>query len=341
MESRVLNYTTDNHPKCHIDGPLKMILWAGDMVDNGITDIERLPGYDVYLCFGFTKTIQPNIDYIYSRETPGYICIVDARSEEQMSRFIKEFRGRFSYIDSDYRGNTPWMNPEYYYDLLQDGGKAFNVEGINGSYMYRGDYINALETFAPILPSKLNDERRYTEAMLQLAKDNNLDVDMAWTSPDLKDPYYTSIRENQNIYSSYRKSLNPYHVGARMLGENDLEDYWSKLSETVMSFNIDNAERETKCSLDELFGSSWQRFKNYLIKRVENCVNNKEEFNEYTAEDFGRVQLILKFISTAKRFVGFRTHYGFYEDPRKNGNPRVYGMWLEKDRSAIKNNADE
>jgi hypothetical protein len=116
-----------------------------------------------------------------------------------------------------------------------------------------------------VLSDKLNDERRYTYLMLEVAKNNNLQVDMAWTSPDLKDPYYDEIRKSQEKFSFQRKMLNPYHIGARIMGEDMLEEYWSALSEKVLTFNIQGAETEAKCSLEELFGSDrWQRFTRYI-----------------------------------------------------------------------------
>ena len=330
MDSRVLNFTLDIVPKHTLNGPLKMILWAGDMVHNEVTDIERLPGYDIYLCFGFIHTLQANIDYLYKRKEPGYICIIDVNSERQMTDFITLFKGQFSYIDSDYHGNTPTMKPEYYNALLQTGGRAYNVEGINGLIMYRSDYINALETFAPILSAKLNDERRYTPDMLKLAKESELPVDMVWTSPDLIHPYYNNIRKGQENYSNYRKSLNPHHVDARVLGENRLEEYWSKLSESVLTFNIKYAETEANCELQELFPSYWPRFTKYLRERVEPLVDDLVDFREFIGNDIGKVQKLLKQSVIAKNFTGFTTHYGYYIDKRKKEYPVNYGMWFEK-----------
>jgi len=98
---------------------LRMVLWAGDCVHDTITDVERLPNFDVYLCFGFSQTLPENVDYIYSkRSRPGIICIIDVWAKEQMDRLIEVFRGRFSVIDSDYNGNTPTLPREYYDALL-------------------------------------------------------------------------------------------------------------------------------------------------------------------------------------------------------------------------------
>jgi len=331
MDSCVINYTLDSKVKCLIEGPLKMILWAGDCVHNGITDIERLPDYDIYLCIGFTEWIKENSEFLSKREKPGYICCIDTCSPEQMTEFVKDFMSRFCLIDYDYHGNTPSFKPEYYACLLSSDGKAYNIEGINGLIMYRGDYMNALETFGPILNDTLNNERRYIKPMLDLAKDNKLQVDMAWTSPDLKEQYYDTIRLGQNNFSSKVRSLNPKHDIARMMGEERLEEYWSQLSDEIMVFNKNRAEHEAKVPLEELFGAlRWERFTKYLTQKVEGIVQDISEFKEYTEYDFTRVQRVLKLSIVARAFTGFTINYGFYPDLRKEGHPRTYGLWISK-----------
>ena len=331
MDSCVMNYTSGRIAHCSIEGPLRMILWAGDCIHNGITDVERLPGYDIYLCMGFVHGLQENIEFLSKREKPGYICIINNSSPDEMTAFIKDFMGRFSLIDSDYHGNTPRMLPEYYASLLSADGWAYNIEGINGLIMYRADYMNALETFGPVLNNRLHDERRYIKPMIDLARDNNLQVDMAWTSPDLKETYYNDIRQGQENFSTKIKLLNPNHVGARLMGEDKLEEYWSQLSDELMIFSKSRAEYEAKMSLEELFGASnWNRFTGYITEKVERLVQNVSDFREYTDYDFSKVQHILKLSTVAKKFDGFTIHYGFYNDTRKEGAPRVYGMYITK-----------
>ena len=326
MESRILNFTVDISTRSTLKGPLKMILWAGDCVHNGITDVERLPGYDVYLCFGFIQTLQPNIDYMYRRES-GNICIVDASSDEQMGRFIKEFKGRFSHIDSDYHGNTPMLKPEYYSALLCKGGKAYNVEGINGVHIYRGDYVNILEIFAPILTTAQNEERRFTENMIKLAKDNDLSVDMAWASPDLSNPCYDEIRDEQLRFLEYRKSLNPKYLLARIVPINSLEEYWSQLSVKVLACDLKKAEESASALLEDLFGESFERFVRYIIQRVDALVDDVSEFRS-SVRDFKKIQELLKSSEVASKFTGLTVHYSSYIDMRRY--KEEYGLWLEK-----------
>ena len=99
---RTMNFFLDMPGHVELEGNLRMILWAGDCVHNDVTDVERLPDFDVYLCYGSMPTLQANIDYIYNRSNPGIICILDAMNKYHMARFIELFRNRFNLIDSDF-----------------------------------------------------------------------------------------------------------------------------------------------------------------------------------------------------------------------------------------------
>ena len=43
---------------------LKLMLWAGDGLHDGICDIERLSNYDVFLCAGYSGNLDVNITYL-------------------------------------------------------------------------------------------------------------------------------------------------------------------------------------------------------------------------------------------------------------------------------------
>jgi hypothetical protein len=328
MGSTVLNFSLNNTEKCTLEDPLRMILWAGDCINNGQTDIERLPNFDVYVSIGISQTLKANIDYLYTRNQPGVICIVDTNSDEQMQRFIKEFAGRITTIDADYHGNTPSMKPEYYHALLAPGGEAYNVEKISSLIMFIGDYINALELFAPILPRKLRDERRYTTTIIQLAKDNDLQVDFAWTSPELKASYYDEIRQAQENYSKYRKSLNPNHIILLNFTESNLEEYWSHLSPIILGFNYRRAISHNPF-LEEIIEPYIDRFKTYLTKKLERNVDSVEEFTEQNLR-LEQLQKLYTSIQYSQNFTGFSVHISKYRDLRYNGGPVVYNMWFRK-----------
>ena len=328
MESRVLNFTYDIPMKCNLEPPLRMILWAGDGMHDGVTDIERLRNFDIYVCMGYPSTLQPNIDYLYNRAEPGVICIVDVSSVEQMQRFIKEFAGRISTIDADYHGNTPRMKPEYYSALLANGGRAYNVEGINSMMIYMADYTNALEVFAPILPDNLKAERRFTPQMVQLAKDNDLPVDFAWTSPDLKDPYYNDIRKGQESYSAYKQALNPNHLVIYKFNDTTLEEYWSELSSDFLTFNYTRAVTHNP-ALKDILEPYFGRFRVYITSKVMREVDDLDEFIKQvlTLEE---IQKLYKLSQYARKFTGFSQHISTYHDLRYDGGPVKYSMWLTK-----------
>ena len=165
---RTMNFILDPQVKLvsELEGrtDLNMVLWAGDCVHDEITDIERLPGFDVYFCFGFIQTLQANVDYMYNnRSKPGVICIIDVSNKSLMDNFVEIFRGRFSVIDSDYNGNTPTLPREYYDALLSNEGKAFNMKGINGCCFPVEDFQNCMELFAPMLSHQDNYLRTWTQ----------------------------------------------------------------------------------------------------------------------------------------------------------------------------------
>jgi len=323
-----MNFIHDIPAKCFLEPPLRMILWAGDGMHNGVTDIERLPNFDVYVCMGYPSTLQPNIDYLYKRAEPGVICIVDVSCHNQMQRFIKEFAGRVTTIDADYHGNTPTMLPEYYYAILANGGKAYNVEGINSMIIYMADYTNALELFAPILPCELKAERRYTPQMVQLAKDNNMPVDFAWTSPDIKHAYYDDIRRGQANYAAHRARLNPNHLTLYNFSEANLEEYWSGLAPEILTFNYKRLSSYSP-TLVSIIEPYMDRFKAYLTAKVEWEVDDREELKEQ-ALCFEKIQKLYTLSRYARKFSGFSQHISSYHDLRYESGPLVYGMWLTK-----------
>ena len=303
---------------------LTMILWAGDCVHNGITDIERLPYFDVYICIGYPYTLQDNINYINDRKKPGIICIIDVKNPSQMSEFVKLFKGRFTLIESDYHGNTPKMSPEYYTALLEPNGRAYNIEGINGLIIYMRDFQDVLEVFAPILSSELNDKRRYTADMIQLALDNKLPVDMAWASPDIKDPYYKNIYEDQIRFSEDRKSLNPNHITRYLFTSDTLEEYWDQLSPTLLLFNLNRAN--DFCPINDVIGQYIDRFKTYIKSKMNKLVDNVAEFDEMVGDTLEKIQKLYKLSIISKEFAAFESHFGSYFDERVQ--KVVYGHYL-------------
>jgi hypothetical protein len=198
--------------------------------------------------------------------------------------------------------------------------------------LYIEDFINLLEIFAPILPASLRDKRRYTEEMIQLAKDNGLTVDMAWTSHDLDDPYYDEVRDRQKHFTEYRKRLNPNHISALCFNEFTIEDYWSELSIRILTTNFKKALAvcEAKRIPLDSFAIYLDKFKEYLSIRFQELLEDVEEYKEANLP-FERIQELYKISRIT--INGFSLHYGNFRDLRFPGGPVIYGYWFTKNTS--------
>lgn len=327
---RTMNFTLypDLELVSELDGrnDLRMVLWAGDCINNGITDIERLPNFDVYLCFGFIQTLQANVDYMYNtRSRAGVICIIDVSDTEQMANFIKIFQGRFSVIDSDYNGNTPTLPREYYDALLSDGGKAFNMKGINGCSFPVEDFQNSLELFAPMLSQEDNYRRSWTRELINIANGNKISPSAVWTSPDFKEPYYNLVRASQEQLMKWNKGRNPVSSEVYNYSSETIEEYWKLLPLHILTVNFgrtnihDNAYREyaTACS---------ERFKTFIIEHTLPMIKNQEEFRLYSRTM--SMKKLQDCYRLCKEYPGIE--FGPMEDNRRGGN--IYGHWICRSR---------
>jgi hypothetical protein len=207
---------------------MSLMLWAGDCVNNGIPDVTRLENYQVFLCRGFPDGLNANI---LALRADQFICILNVNDEEQMSAFRYVFRERFSYINSDYRGNTPSLPLRDYIDLLELDGTARHVFGINHMVLPYEDYYRVLEIFAPILSSEWKDRRRWSREVLDLAKRDSITPSMVWTDEVLKcHPFYEYVIEAQNKFEKGRKEHNPRWPDAWL----NLEGHWDSLPLTTL-----------------------------------------------------------------------------------------------------------
>jgi hypothetical protein len=210
-----------------------LMLWAGDCVHGGVTDVERLPDYDVYLCYGFDG-LEANLNVNRGPERPICICVIDIHDEQQLNRFTELFNGIFQTINSDYRGNTPRLPMQAYRDLLKPGGSAYNTEGINAVFFPTVAFRDTLELFAPVLPEDLKPRRKWTKSVIELAKDNGLSVGATWTSPDLQIPYYAEIRKEQNMFDESQARRYPGQALYNLPYTADtIEEYWDTLPDHI------------------------------------------------------------------------------------------------------------
>jgi len=318
-----------------------LMLWAGDCVHDGVTDIERLPGYDVYLCCGFDG-LAANINV--SKARPTCICIIDVHDQEQLNSFTELFQNKFQTINSDYHGNTPKLPMQAYCDLLKVGGNAYNTEGINSLFFPTIAFRDTIELFAPVLPDYLKPRRKWTKSMLDLARDNELTVEGTWTSPDLVIPYYEEIRKEQTYFDEYRAKRYPSQNFYFMThtAEN-IEEYWDTLPECVFLANI------TRAFIMEGCDTEWAdmfipRLIKYLEKKVE--MRMEEDLQHFLAFYATRslsnetqlfaLQMALKAIALSKEALpSLKSSIQFYKDLRikdmEGENPKmIFGVIFTK-----------
>jgi len=189
-----------------------------------MTDIERLPLYDVYVCSGAYDGLNANIEALKPGQT---LCLINMLDPLQVAAFLEVFRGSFNHINGDYRGNTPRIYAALYKDLLAPGGNAYNIDGINCITLPEEELLNALEVFAPILPDTLKARRIWTSQVLELAKDNRLSPSDLWHSPDLTPLYYSSVINGQKQFREDQKRRSPMWWPRE--GGITLEEYWKTL----------------------------------------------------------------------------------------------------------------
>jgi len=323
---------------------LRLMLWAGDMVHGGLTDIERLPGYDVYLCYGFTPGLYENAFYLEALDTSGssrhYLCILDVDDQQQMCRFTDLFRGKFSVIDSDYFGNTPTLPFKVYSDLLASGGTAFHTEGINSLRMPQEEYLNILELFAPVLTQEIGERRRWTRELIQEAIDNKLSPGSAWSSPDLKQPYYDGLRAKQEQFIRDQVARSATFWMTFNYNKDNIKEYWNTLPIPILTTPLFGLAPEL-----EFLREYMAQFHAYLIDRVtairdDSMDEGHEDYIIYLDEDkslddsISRCQNILKkraycrMIGTSPLLV---PALKYFVDTRHRGSPRrVYGVTISK-----------
>ena len=231
----ILDYTKMNvHPSQlpPIRTGLRLMLWAGDGEHDGVTDVARLRGYDVFLCLGIQKEmLQRNIDNLFGSQI---LCIINVREKGQMTEFCREFAGAFSHIDSDYYGNTPSLPISYYNTLLGSGGVARNIVGINGIIMANEDMLNTVELFFPALDEKTKQKRFWDKSVLALGKRDEISPGEVWSSPGLSHHYYDYVREAQDRFITWQKQRNSAWPSYKLT----LVEQWESLGADVLASRI-------------------------------------------------------------------------------------------------------
>jgi len=314
---------------------LRLILWAGDGKHDGLTDIERLSGYDVYLCAGSHKYLQENIDALADDQT---LCIVDIENETQLALFHQVYDGCFAKIDSDYYGNTPFLPLEDYRALLQGGGVARHVEGINSMIMPYENLYGLLEIFAPILPDTLLLKRRWCVDVMHLSKREDLHPAMLWSSPDLQHPYYAYVKENQNTFEAQQKQ----RAAAWPHREATLFDHWMTLSTALLISPVELSTIPEGAKIIEKVMPHMAQFSEFLSYKIEALLAMKQftlKRRDYLDElgildyDILRVIRLKQSILTMLMMhipYGLAATIGWYDDTRFVERPMEFGLTVTR-----------
>jgi len=261
---RVLNYTKHNVHPSHLPPimtNLRLMLWAGDGIRDGVSDVARLRGYDVFLCLGFSLGVEQNIADLSDSQT---LCIINIHDNVQMTEFRKEFRGAFAHIDSDYYGNTPHLRISDYATLLGPGGTARHMEGINTLVMPVDNMLSTLEMFAPVLDYETRQKRLWSEGVIKLAKRDQLSPAEVWSSGDFKHSYYNYIREEQQRFAGWQTSRNPQWPAMKPTLKEQLEILGADVLTCPISHPIEQAHLE--------------EFSRFLTEKIQSILKAKTNF---------------------------------------------------------------
>jgi hypothetical protein len=315
---------------------LRLMLWAGDGKHDGVTDIRRLPAYDVYLCAGWQQYFQDNCDDLSDRQT---LCVLDIHCEKQVALFHYIYDGCFAHINSDYFGNTPTLPLTDYTTLLQPGGTAFNIEGLNGLIMPEENLYGMLELFAPALSQEYQLRRKWSWPVLELAKRDDLDPGMVWSSPDLKHPYYAYVKERQVQFETdqrRRSAAWPNH-------EETLLAQWNKASSKLLLTSLRQHGPVPQAAFDEI-APHLGRFDEFLDNKIEQLLSIKPRFRlirpDYRAEHDGLHGNMLSIVSLKQTVLkllgtslpdGLHATIGTYMDARHDTLSPRFGMRIKKE----------
>jgi hypothetical protein len=317
------------------------MLWAGDGERDGVTDVERLPNYDVYICLGSPI---PQLDRNRSKlSEKQMICLIDVFDRDQMAHFNHVFQNRFVHIDADYMGNTPTLPPQSYSYLLAPGGHAYNTEGINGLIMPEENLLNTLELFVPVLPYVFKQRRIWSGGIIELAKRDGLGPGEVWSSPDLREQtYYSNIVANHERFIGWQKQRNP----AWPFYADSLEKQWGSLNNDVLCWKLNRPEDKSyynfQISMAELSAAIEPHLSvlsDYLSLKIERlfqktgCDNSDylvelaTKTDPYEAISFR--QEVMKWLLSVVP-LGLTLKIGYYTDARRKSMLKDFGLYYVK-----------
>ena len=332
---------------------LKLMLWAGDCVHHGIPDVNRLPGYDIYLCSGY-QGLTTNIVALFDWTQPVYICLIDIHDINQLNAFTSLFRNRFSVIDSDYHGNTPSLPLTNYSELLMpragETGKAYNTEGINSVFFPFEALEQTLELFAPILPEALNNRRLWIPDMRYLAHANELSLPATWSSSEME-IYYPTIKDAQRKFRESQQCKYPQLDIARAYNSDNIEAYWDLLFTPILCVNINRTLSWESSKCESMSHWEWlepikKRYATYLKMRTKAWFDTRDilEYQDFLKHigDSDNSATISDTIIVLQRVLKMQAYcesisatpklspsIQYYPDMRRGGIPH-YGIVISK-----------
>ena len=317
---------------------LRLILWAGDGENDGVTDVRRLRNYDVYVCLGLrSDMVNKNIDDLMATQI---LCIIDMRNEIQLALFRNMFQDSFRTIDADYFGNTPTLPLAVYTPLLGMGGIAYNTEGLNGLIMPQENFLNTLEIFAPVLKDPTRDMRLWDKMIIDLAKRDELSPGEVWSSPDLKDKWYNYHRHKQQRFQGWQKERNPGWPCFKPTIEEHCED--------LKPYTLCVPIHETSMPPDILqeIQPHLPTFQNYLAQKIEalSATNPQIVFRyvdgvrdlDFEVEGSSNIYKRIHIYQNALKCIsdpipeGLVGEFGHYVDSRRAEQPIVFGFYYRR-----------
>lgn len=321
----ILDYTSHmTAPRTLLRKGLRLMLWAGDGIHNNVSDVARLPGYDMFLCRALCReTFEKNVLDLSGSQT---IVCIDVTNPIQMDAFCRDFRGAFIHIDSDYYGNTPTL-PISYYNILLDptNALAHNIIGINGLIMVDEDMLNTIELFAPILDHKTRAHRLWSREILSLAKRDDLSPGEVWSSFDLKHPFYDYARSGHERFIKFQKQRNDNWPFVK----DTLQEQWNILGVNVIISKI-------TLPIEQQYLEEFSRF---LSSKIQSILENKPNFTLIQSsmdkmcfgknvDEVIRVQQKVIYYLTIEIPSNIIGMIGLYIDERHASRPTEFGLTL-------------
>ena len=332
----ILDFKSGNVPAFPKRNGLRLMLWAGDGLHDSVSDVKRLPNYDVYLCLGLGH-LRENMDDMSDSQI---LCVINVHEGEQMNAFYQLFENAFALVDGDYFGNTPRLSTEVYGRLLSSGGRAYHTEGLNGLEMVEDGILSTLEVLAPVLPPSLTNWRRYSKSIMSLSQRDTLTPGEVLSSHDLRHPFYEYAVEEQKRFEKWQKERNPAWPSYK----SSIEEHWDSLpiATIVASLNLRHVEHfkgldaGILANVIQIHLDAFHAFLHGKIYQNDSRITvHRENFDTKCSIGDQMAQVkTLKFILekvNTELSSGLWGTVRYFQDMRRDTHEMEYGLVIEKD----------